>query len=166
MSEQRIHARSDGALSLWTGRVLTEWADYNGHMTEHRYLQVFGESTDQLLARIGVDFGRAAEGAYYTLETHIRHLRECLPGTLLRTTTEILSYDEKLMHLYHRLFDSSGQHLATGEHLCVHVAHSKACAADPVMLERISAIFDSQKDLPVPERSGSVLKRPLIHSRP
>ena len=37
-------------LATWHGRVLPEWIDYNGHMTEHRYLQCFGEATDALLA--------------------------------------------------------------------------------------------------------------------
>ncbi len=155
----------EGELSLWTGHVLSDWTDYNGHMTEHRYLQVFGETTDQLLARIGVDFGQAEEGAYYTLETHIRHLRECRPGTPLRTSTEILGYDEKRLHLYHRLFDSTGALLATGEHLCIHVTHSKACNAGARMLARISALFEGQQSLALPERTGSVLTRALTHGR-
>ena len=165
MGEQLSIARDEKGLSLWTGQVLTEWADYNCHMTEHRYLQVFGESTDKLLAHIGVDFRQAAEGTYYSLETHIRHLCECRPGTPLRTSTEILGYDEKRLHLYHRLFDSTGQLLATGEHLCIHVAHSKACAANASMLHRISDIFERQRDLPSPERSGLVLTKGLSNRR-
>lgn len=50
--------------------------DYNGHMTEHRYLQVFGESADGFYRMIGVEFSRANEGASYASKTHIRHLAE------------------------------------------------------------------------------------------
>jgi acyl-CoA thioester hydrolase len=158
-------AVSEAALKLWTGRVLDDWADYNGHMTEHRYLQVFGESTDQLLAHIGVDFSQAIEGAFYTLETHIRHLRECRPGTLLWTSTELLGYDDRKMHTYHRLFDSTDKMLATGEHLSIHVARSKACRVSSGMLQRISAIFEQQRQLPNPEGSGLVLTERLAHTR-
>src|SRR5690242_3732989 len=33
-------------LSLFETRVAPEWIDYNGHMTESRYLQVFADSSD------------------------------------------------------------------------------------------------------------------------
>jgi acyl-CoA thioester hydrolase len=166
MSGRKDGVPSESTLRLWNGRVLSDWADYNGHMTEHRYLQVFGETTDRLLVLIGVEFDRAAEGTYYTRETHICHLRECRPGTLLETTTEVLGYDAKRLHLYHRLFDSNEWLLATGEHLCIHVARSKACAAHPHLLQRVSELFDAQRLLPKPERSGSVLTRSLTFSRP
>ena len=39
-------------LVLHHATVLPEWADYNGHMTEYRYLQVLGDATDALLALI------------------------------------------------------------------------------------------------------------------
>ena len=70
-------------LRLWRGSVQPDWLDYNGHMTEHRYLQVFGESSDALYELIGVDMARADEGAYYTLSTFITHLAECKLGTAL-----------------------------------------------------------------------------------
>ena len=57
------------------------WIDYNGHMTEYRYLEVMADTTDAFLRAIGVigpyiDAGRS----YYTVETHIRHLGEAHGG--------------------------------------------------------------------------------------
>lgn len=150
-------------LSLWSGAVLPDWLDYNGHMTEHRYLQVFGESSDALYARLGVDFADAVQGAYYTLETHIRHVAECRLGTRLQTETEILGHDDKRIHLLHRLRDEGGRLLATGEHLVLHVAHGKSAPAPAGMLERLAACYDA--DAPAPEDVGSVLRKPLAHSR-
>jgi acyl-CoA thioester hydrolase/carnitine 3-dehydrogenase len=134
-------------------------------MTEFRYLQVFGDSSDALYAQIGVNFEDAAAGAYFTLETHIRHIAEAKAETALWSESEILAYDEKRLHLFHRLYGDQDQLLGTGEHLSVHVCASKVTPAAPSMIERISEIFESQRHLPVPEGTGSVLKKPLEFTR-
>ena len=152
-------------LRLWKGTVLPEWQDYNGHVTEHRYLQVFGESSDALYGLIGVDFDKAADGAFFTLQTHICHLAECQVGTGLFTETEILGHDDKRLHLLHRLFDTDGTLLATGEHLSVHVCHGKVASADALMHGRIADLYADMADQPLPEGTGSVLKRPLANCR-
>ncbi len=154
------------AVRLWTGVVLPEWLDYNGPMTEHRYLQAFGESSDALYERIGVNPVAAAEGAYFTLETHIRHVAECKVGTPIWTETEILAYDAKRLHLLHRLFDGDGRLLATGEHLAIHVRHGGVSEAPATMQARIAEIFVQLAADPLPEGVGSVLNRPLAVSRP
>ncbi|OCP14965.1 3-hydroxyacyl-CoA dehydrogenase [Ensifer sp. LC163] len=152
------------AMYLWEGSVLPEWLDYNGHMTEHRYLHIFSDSSDALYAKLGVVFEKAAEGSYYTMETHLRHLAETHVGGSLWTETEILGYDEKRLHLFHRLFESGGKLLATAEHLALHVAHSKSCAASGDMLTKVASIFANQNELPVAERVGSVLRQPSRHT--
>ncbi|MGO4567966.1 thioesterase family protein [Rhizobium sp. 2YAF20] len=156
---------SEGQLRLWRGKVLPEWLDYNGHMTEHRYLQVFGESSDALYGKIGVDFNNAGEGAFFTLETHIRHRAEAKVGTALWTETEILGFDERRLHLYHRLFDKTDTLLATGEHLSIHVARSSAVAAPALILAEIERLFVLQKAFPLPEGTGSVLSKMITHHR-
>ena len=46
-----------------------EWIDYNGHMTDSRYLQVFGDATDALLRFAGIDDAyRKAGRAMYTVD--------------------------------------------------------------------------------------------------
>ncbi|MGB3312827.1 MAG: thioesterase family protein [Albidovulum sp.] len=152
-------------LRLWQGTVLPRWLDYNGHMTEYRYLQIFGEISDALYGLIGVDFGNAADGAFYTLESHIRHLKECGPGTSLFTETEILAHDDKRLHLLHRLFDTQGTLLATGEHLSIHVRSGKVASADTDIQRRIAEIFAKMAGRPPPDATGSVLKRPLANGR-
>jgi len=157
---------SGGVMRLWTGEVLPEWLDYNGHMTEHRYLQAFGESSDALYELLGVDFAAAQDGAYFTLVTQIRHLAEGKLGARLWSDTEILGYDDKRLHLYHRLFDGAGRLLATGEHLTIHVRASKACSAPDNKLAKIAALFAPRHRMAVPEGAGSILTRALAHSRP
>ncbi|HEX7390916.1 MAG TPA: carnitine 3-dehydrogenase, partial [Acidiphilium sp.] len=78
-------------LRLVSGIVLPEWVDYNRHMTESRYLQVFGDSTDALLYSIGADSAYHESGfSYYTVETHIVHRREIAGLEPFYTTTQIL----------------------------------------------------------------------------
>ena len=48
------NALPDGdELITFDGHVDPDWTDYNGHMTEFRYLDVFSQSTDALLVWIG-----------------------------------------------------------------------------------------------------------------
>lgn len=152
-------------LRLWRGSVQPNWLDYNGHMTEHRYLQVFAESSDALYERIGVDTARADEGAYYTLSTFITHLAECKLGTVLQTETEILGYEARFLHLFHRVFDPAGKSLAEGEHLAIHVRHGASGPASEAMLEAIGRLFATQVGHPVPATAGKVLRRALENSR-
>jgi acyl-CoA thioester hydrolase len=152
-------------LRLWRGEVLPDWLDYNGHMTEHRYLQAFGESSDAVYGLIGVDFTYASEGAFFTLATFMSHLAECKLGTLLFSETDILGYDQRFLHLFHRLFDESGKPLAEGEHLAIHVQNGKAGPASPAVQSKIAELFVAQISRPIPEGAGKVLKRPLQYSR-
>src|SRR5579863_4229958 len=44
-----------GPVRMLDTYVRPEWIDYNGHMTDSRYLQVFGDATDALFRWAGVD---------------------------------------------------------------------------------------------------------------
>ena len=125
-------------------RVPPDWTDYNGHMTEHRYLQVFGEATDAVLRRIGVDADYVAAGAsYYTVETHLRHLGEAHVGDRLVATARVVSFDAKRLHLFHRL-TKDGAEIATGEHMLLHVDRETGRAA-PAPARLLDAIAPMQE---------------------
>jgi carnitine 3-dehydrogenase len=64
-------------LLTYVTKVPKEWADYNGHMTEARYLECFSEATTEMMSIIGADEEYILNiGSYFTVETHIRHLDE------------------------------------------------------------------------------------------
>src|SRR5579872_1353943 len=66
-----------GLLRLVDTDVRPEWVDYNGHMTDSRYLQVFGDATDALFRQVGIDdMYRRSGRAMYTVETHVTHVAE------------------------------------------------------------------------------------------
>ncbi|MBA1344521.1 MULTISPECIES: carnitine 3-dehydrogenase [Rhizobium] len=142
-------------LRLVETKVSPAWVDYNGHMTEHRYLQVFGDTSDALLRLIGVDLAYVEAGqSYYTVETHIRHLGEAKLGQAIHSTCQILSVDEKRLHVFHTLHDTAtGEALATAEHMLLHV-DSKAGKAAPApagVLDKAKAIARAHAELAAPE---------------
>ncbi|CAN7743456.1 carnitine 3-dehydrogenase [Rhizobium leguminosarum] len=145
-------------LRLVETKVSPAWVDYNGHMTEHRYLQVFGDTSDALLRLIGVDVAYVEAGhSYYTVETHIRHLGEAKLGQAIHSTCRILDVDDKRLRVFHTLYNTgTGEALATAEHMLLHV-DSKAGKASPapaVILDKVKAIADAHANLAVPEGVG------------
>ena len=56
---------------LHSARVPADWIDYNGHVHESRYLQLFGDASDALLRYLGVDAEYLANSSYFTVETHL-----------------------------------------------------------------------------------------------
>ena len=112
--------------------VPQDWVDYNGHMTEHRYLECFSYATDEIMRQAGVDDAYiAAGGSFFTVETHIRHVDEVMASEPIYVDTQILLAAGKKMHLFHSLFHHSGRLLATGEHLLLHVDMKLRRASEP-----------------------------------
>ena len=72
------HADAHGAAA----RACPTWVDYNGHVHESRYLQVFSDATDVLLGHAWARPG--CGGSYFTVETHLAHLRPLHAGDLYR----------------------------------------------------------------------------------
>lgn len=145
-------------LRLIDTKVSHAWVDYNGHMTEHRYLQVFGDTSDALLRLIGVDFAYVERGhSYYTVETHIRHLGEARLGQAIHSTCQLLSADEKRLHLFHTIHDTAtGGAIATAEQMLLHVdaTAGKAAPAPEEVLNKIRPIAEAHAKLPVPDGVG------------
>jgi carnitine 3-dehydrogenase / betainyl-CoA thioesterase len=158
----------DGRLRLHEVLVEPGWIDYNGHMTEYRYLEVMADTTDAFLREIGIvgayiDAGRS----YYTVETHIRHLGEAHGGDRVYVTTRLLGHDEKRLHLWHELRRDVGDELiATGEHMLLHVDRGagKTTAAGPEILAVLEGIAAAQRDLAWPEGAGNHVRGPRVEA--
>lgn len=157
--EQVLLSRAEGAepLRLTQGTVPAEWIDYNGHMTESRYLEVFGNTTDALLAMIGAGPDYVAAGrSFYTVETHIMHIAEAHSGDAWRTTTQVLAADAKRLHVFHRIENAAGAPLASAEQMLLHV-DTVAGRAVPVtgdLETRIDALARSHRAIPRPQAAG------------
>jgi carnitine 3-dehydrogenase / betainyl-CoA thioesterase len=156
---------SDGAvpapLRMHTAVVGPQWIDYNGHAHESFYLQTFGDTTDALLRHVGLDLG--AGHSYYTVETHLSHLGQARAEERLHTTTQVLGFDAKRLHVFHSLYRTGDDALiATAEQMLLHVevAAERTTPADPALLERIERIALAHAALPRPDRAGRAVAIP------
>jgi carnitine 3-dehydrogenase len=137
-------------------QVLPSWIDYNGHMTESRYLFACSEITDAFLRHIGAGLDYVAGGhSYYSAETHILHKGEAKLGDRLAGTVQVLGADAKRMHLFVTIA-RDGRVVATLEQMLLHVdmAAARACPAAPAVLARLMPIADAHKALPWPDGAG------------
>jgi carnitine 3-dehydrogenase len=138
--------------------VPAEWVDYNGHVHESRYLQLFAEATDALLSAVGVDAGYlAGGGSYFTVETHISHLRQLEAGDRVHVTTQVLDADEKRLHVFHVLLrEGEGDAIATAEQMLLHVdtESGRAAPAREPVRSRVAELTERHAALPRPERAG------------
>lgn len=167
LSHQRIMADDDDVsqpLALHAGRVAPEWIDYNGHMTESRYLQVFGDASDALFRYVGIDADYHAAGkSYFTVETHIMNLSEGGAGEAFRTTTQILGVGDKKLHIFHRITASDEDTvLATAEQMLLHVdtKAGRTVPADAPILARLHRIAAAHAALPKPDVAGRFVGAP------
>ncbi|WP_424969544.1 thioesterase family protein [Dinoroseobacter sp. S76] len=129
----RVPAQGADTAPLLTAArtVPRDWADYNGHMTEARYLHAFGNATDRFMEILGVDADYLASGgSFFTAETHIRHLAELRIGAAFEIRTTCLDGTGKRMHLWHEM-RCDGVLVATGEHMLIHVSLETRRPAPP-----------------------------------
>ncbi|MFV0473965.1 MAG: carnitine 3-dehydrogenase [Pikeienuella sp.] len=141
-------------------RVPADWTDYNGHMTEARYLSCFSEATDAFMRLIGADADYIASGlSYFTVETHIRHLDEVKALEPVFATTQVLEGRGKKMRLFHELRHEDGRLLATGEHMLIHVSLKTRAACDPeaAVRTKLEGIATLHAALPRPEAAGRAI---------
>ncbi|WP_146344364.1 carnitine 3-dehydrogenase [Falsiphaeobacter marinintestinus] len=144
--------------------VPIDWADYNGHMTESRYLDAFARATDRFMQLIGCDADYISDpegGSYFTAESHIRHLDECLVGDRIEVRTQMLLGKGKKLHLFHRMY-KDGNLIATGEHFLLHVSLKtrKPCAPSDAIETAMARIGAAQAGLAYPEGAGNAIRKP------
>jgi carnitine 3-dehydrogenase len=132
------------ALRLLETHVRPEWIDYNGHMTDSRYLQVFGDATDALFRYAGIDDPyRRAGHALYTVESHVVHKAEARSQERLYVMSRVLEVDDKRVRLSHSVYRGRDDVLAaTAEQLYLHVdtQAGKVAPMEAPVRERLAAI--------------------------
>lgn len=131
-----------------------DWTDYNGHMNEGRYGQVFSDAADALMEIVGADEAYIAGGhSYFTVETQTRFLLECNAGDHIRCVTHIVQAAGKKLRLFHEMKNSSGDNVALCKQLLVHVSLEtrKSCDPLPALVAGIDSVLTAQATLPKPE---------------
>ncbi len=110
-----------------------DWMDYNAHMNESRYGQVFSDAADTVLRLAGADETYVASGgSFFTVDCHIQYRNETLPGETVRCLTRIAPLDGKKLKLSHEMRRASDETLlASADQLLVHVDMSTRKSSIP-----------------------------------
>ncbi|MCY3768652.1 MAG: carnitine 3-dehydrogenase [Gammaproteobacteria bacterium] len=149
-------------LRLHRDIVRPEWVDYNNHMTESRYLHVFGDASDALFRYIGVNEEYHQSGmSYYTVETHMNNLREVEAHQKIEVTTQVLGSDRKRLRIYHEMFRCEDNRLlASAEQMLLHVntLEGRACPAREEVAERVRILTEAHSRLEQPARAGRSIR--------
>ncbi len=113
--------------------VPSDWTDYNGHMNESRYGQVFSDAADGVMVHIGAGPDYIAGGlSYFTVETSIKYLVETHAGEAIRVETRVLIGEGKKLKLAHEMKRASdGEVLATCEQFLIHVSLETRSSCNP-----------------------------------
>ncbi|MER5943917.1 thioesterase family protein [Streptomyces sp. NPDC001928] len=163
-------------LPLFHETVRPEWIDYNGHLSEAYYVLVFGFATDALMEHTGMDaeYRKSTGCSMYTVESHVRYLRDVPDRAQLVLVTRVLGAAEKKARFTHEMYVGTEMHagaeitvgtepeadagpVATIELLALHV-DQKAGRATPfpgAVRERLTALAEQP-----PEWAGRSIAQP------
>ncbi|NNJ66931.1 MAG: carnitine 3-dehydrogenase [Boseongicola sp.] len=121
-----------------------DWTDYNGHMNESRYGQVYSDAADATMMAFGADEDYVASGlSYFTVENNIKYLAEAHAGDACHVTTRILLGEGKKLKLYHEMRrDHDGEVYSTCTQFLLHVSLEtrKTCPPRDDVANRLTAL--------------------------
>lgn len=154
--------RIESPLCLYTGVVPPEWIDYNGHMNVAYYVLAFDRATDAFMDDLGMgqEYRNRANCSAFVVETHVNYQRELMGGDPMRITTQLLGFDSKRIHYFHRLYHATRGFLsATTELMVIHVdlAERHSAPMPLAVLDRLGAVMTQHLQLPRPLQSGRVI---------
>jgi acyl-CoA thioester hydrolase len=149
-------------LALHNGSVPPAWIDYNGHMNVAYYVLAFDHATDALLDYLGMDaaYRERARCSTFVVETHVNYQRELRAGDPFAISTQLLGFDSKRIHHFHRMFHGAqGVLVATTELLLIHVdLLQRRSAPMPLeIMDRLNVLMTQHIQLPRPSQAGRVM---------
>jgi acyl-CoA thioester hydrolase len=105
--------------------VRPDWIDYNGHMNVAYYVLAFDYGTDAFWDFLGIghEYLRRTNGSTFALEAHVTYQGEVKLGDELRITSQLIGFDTKRIHFFHRMYHAEKGYLAaTKECVSLHVS--------------------------------------------
>ncbi|MCO5135897.1 MAG: carnitine 3-dehydrogenase [Phyllobacteriaceae bacterium] len=145
----------DKPLTTLNRVIPIDWTDYNGHMNESRYGQVFSDAGDVVMSMVGADQAYIDGGlSYFTVDNHITFQDETHAGEAIFVRTQVLRAGGKKLRMYHEMCRTSdGGLLATCNQLLIHVSleSRRSCEPGPDVAAKLDALQEAQSKLPRPE---------------
>ncbi len=145
--------KTDGVLRLHSEPLQDGWLDAYGHLNEAYYLVPFSNATWALQEHfaVGVDYFERTGAALYTVESHVRYLREVRAPAIMEIETLVLGVDAKRLRIGH-VMKVDGAERATFECVVLHFdtrAGKTAALPDDVVASLTAAVVS-----PLPDWAG------------
>jgi carnitine 3-dehydrogenase len=147
-------------LVLARRQVPQSWTDYNGHMNETHYLELYSIGGEVLLDMIGSDEAYVASGkSYFTAENHVIYANETKQGDMVTIKAQVLEGQGKKLRVFYWIELDDGALCATGEQMLIHVdlKSRRACDPDPEVMAKVRAIAEAHAGLPMPDGAGRAI---------
>ncbi len=163
-------ARIQAPMETLRETVRAEWTDYNGHMNLAYFILIFDLATDRFYAAFGLgeDYCRRTNHSTFAVENHTTYLAEVHENAAVRCTTQLLGFDEKRLHYFHRMYrEADGALAATTELMAVHVdlGVRKVRPMPGPVQDRLGEIFVAHAGLERPPEAGRVMRLGGPHRR-
>jgi acyl-CoA thioester hydrolase len=135
--------------------VRAEWIDYNGHMSEAFYVLVFGHATDAMMDAVGLGptYREHTGCSLYTVESHIRYLKEVAEGAALTVRTRVLGTAEKKLHFAHEMCVEDDT-VATSELFALHIGPEGSTPFPDEVHKRLAELTEATP----PEWAGRAIR--------
>ena len=150
-------------LDLHREIIRPEWIDYNGHLNLAYYVLVFDHATDRFFEHLGLGraFRRRERTSTFAAEMHVTYLRELLQGDEVRVTTQLLDFDPKRIHFFHRMHHLKEDYLAATSELIglyMDMRTRKVTTMPEEIQGALGALREEQGGLGRPAQQGRVIQ--------
>ena len=108
------------SIFLKTGRVKSEWTDYNGHMNLAFYIHLFDTSWEVLLQKfnIGEDSAKIQKRTTFAVESHTTYDMEVKVGDEVDMNLLFIDFDKKRIVYKLEMIHKSEKYLAATTEVC------------------------------------------------
>ena len=108
------------SIYLKTGRVKSEWTDYNGHMNHAFYIHLFDSAWEVLLQKfnIGEDAAKIEKRTTFAVESHTTYDMEVKVGDEVDINLLFIDFDKKRIVYKLEMIHKSEKYLAATTEVC------------------------------------------------
>src|SRR6202163_1991082 len=146
-------------------QIEPQWIDYNGHLNMAYYNVMMDRAIDELWLQLGIGptYMKERHGSTFTVECHVRYLREIHLGDPVQVAVWLLGADEKRLHTFEELRHAKeGWVSATSENMPIHIDMNarKTAPFPPDIRGRIDAVTKAHASVARPEGIGRKVAMP------
>lgn len=147
---------------IYLDEVKKEYVDYNNHMNDAAYFKMFSLATEHFMDAIGLDAKGREEMDYsiFTLESHVRYLKEIKEGKKFSISCQILQHDKKRIHLFLVMNNEKSEKISSCELMLIgiNLKTRKPANFPAVILKNIENFSLQTKEDDWPKEVGKIME--------